>query len=116
MMQGPANEQDLRSRRIQPNLDLRSNEYGKMDETMPDARPLGVNSLAMGLKEKDLANGLSAVFFSAIALRGVASAQDTFKGVSTVVRARALSAKMLQPGDVENPGHRTAHTRQAREQ
>ena len=39
--------------------------------------PLGVNSLAMGLKEKDLAKGFNADFFSAAALRGVASAQQT---------------------------------------
>ena len=50
----------------------------------PDARPLGVNSLAMGLKEKDLAKGFSAVFFSAVALRGVASAEHMLLSLSII--------------------------------
>ncbi len=64
----------------------------------------------MGLKEKDLANGFSAVFFSAVALRGVASAQDTFKDISTVVRAKALNS---QPRDVVkfwDPEQHTYHS------
>ena len=71
---------------------------------MPDARPLGVNSLAMGLKEKDLANGLSAVFFSAVALRGVTSAKHSCV-LSNDARAHescaSTSAALVQPMNLQ---------------